>query len=125
MKKRISALIELIRHGNSLNAQRATHIKIELMEIHESLDNMREIAIFESLNSIITNQQIIMDQNATISAAIQKLGIDISAEIASIKTQVQPGMTDEQAQAIVDQLNGLDSQVIAATQPAADTTASA
>lgn len=119
MKKRIKELIELIRHGNSLNADRATRIRIELVEIHESLDNMGEISIFESLNSIIQNQEIIMDQNAVITAAIQKLGTDISAEIASIVKAVQPGMTDDQAQAIVDQLTALDQQVVAATQPVA------
>lgn len=121
MKKRIKSLIELIRHGNSLNAERATHIRVTLLEIHDSLDNFEEISILESLHLIIKNQDKIMDQNATISTALDNLTNVVNEavkELQAIAVGIQPGMTDDQAQALADRANALATALGAVEKPA-------
>lgn len=54
-----------------------------------------------------------MDQNAALSGALDKLATDISAELAAIAATVQPGMTDDQANALVARINALDAQITA------------
>lgn len=118
MFHKLKELAELIRHGNSLNAERASHIKKELETL---LELTEDNTILRSLDTIIHNQTVIMDQNAAISGALDQLGADISAELQKIASSVQPGMTDEQAQALVDRINGFDAQIQTVLNPAAST----
>lgn len=120
-KDSILMLARLIRPGNSLNAERSTYIRQELERVAELLidTDLDMGAIVRVLHSIIQNQKQIMDQNAAISGALDKLGADISAELAKIAGSIQPGMSDVQAQAIVDRITGFDAQIQAVLAPQA------
>lgn len=117
MKQRIFKLLQLIRSGNSINAERSTWIRNELQEIHNHLDMYEEISIFETLKLIIENQKLIMDQNAEINAALDKLSADVSAELQVIAGLIKPGLTDDQANAIIGRINNLDTQITTALSP--------
>jgi len=63
----------------------------------------------------------IMDQNAAIQAALDRLQGVVTegvAELQAIAGEVKPGMTDDQANAIVNRINGLADSLGAAEKPA-------
>jgi hypothetical protein len=76
----------------------------------------------ELLYLIIQKQDIIMDQNKTIQDSLDALDVVVQEVVAELKAHagdIQPGMTDEQAQALADRINATATRLEAAEIPKA------
>lgn len=123
-RERLLQLSSTIRHGNSLNSSYASRIKIELELIANELLHARDNETIDRLDLIIKHQKQIMDQNAAINTALDKLtGVvgEAVVELKAIAGTIQPGMTDDQVNAAVDRINQLATNLsgVESTPPAA------
>lgn len=113
MHNEIKHLLSQLREGQSLRGDMTTDVIRLLREVHDIFGHSQDMRAIGLLHSITVKLDTIMDQNAALSSALDKLGADLSAELKAIAGSVAPGMTDEQAQALVDRINALDAQVTA------------
>ena len=119
MHNEIKHVLSQLREGNSLRGDMTTEVVNLLKRVHEFFQGSQDTRVIDLLHSITQKQQIIMDQNAALSSALDKLSTDISAELQAIAGLVEPGMTDDQATALVARINALDASVVAALPAAA------
>lgn len=91
----------------------------DLRQFKETLSCMRE-----ELQFLNKKTDLIMDQNAAIGSALDNLTNVVNegvTELKAIAGGVAPGMTDDQAQAIVDRINGVATNLSAVEKPATAT----
>lgn len=112
MKHEIQHVLSQLREGQSLRGDMTTEVIKLLRLVHELLEQSPDTRVISLLHSIHQKQQILMDQNAALNSALDKLGADISAELQAIAGQIQPGMTDDQVTATVARINALDAQIL-------------
>lgn len=116
MHNEIKHVLSQLREGNSLRGDMTTEVIKLLRRVHNIFEGnipSGDAEVRELLILITKKQDYIMDQNAALSGALDKLATDISAELAAIAATVQPGMTDDQANALVARINALDAQITA------------
>lgn len=125
MTHEVQHMLSKLREGQSLRGDMTTEVIKLLRIVHEMLQNSPDMRVVSLLHSITQKQQIIMDQNAALNSALDKLGADISAELQAIAGTLQPGMTDDQVNATVARINALDAQILTVLPPAPAGTAQA
>lgn len=124
MHSEIKHLLTQLREGQSLRGDMTTEVIKLLRRVHDIFEGnipSGEVETRELLILITKKQNYIMDQNAALNTALDKLGADLSAELKIIAGMVTPGMTDDQVNATVARINALDATVLAVL-PAAPVT---